>query len=468
MKRVNQLFVKNIGPFDEEIFDFSIEEGHPDIHIFTGKNGTGKSTLLHSLASAFDWFEKDHEQHRSNNLFKKFKLFDEDNKSMAESYIHINIEENKRILEKVCIYGCKSCKNIHQNFEKKATANSSISKIGNSYKTIPSNKELLSYKSAINATDLTNKKFSFAAFGYSGYRLLETENIEITDKEKGNPLHLALEFNKRKDDRAFSISNWIASRWSKAAIEEISGNKEVADKIRFAINRLIECINDFTNNDYTIKIETNPWRIGISYCGSILEFDVLPDGLRSILSWLGDLLMRLDAIPWENNSIAITEQNIILFLDEIEVHLHPTWQDKILPLLKEILPNAQIFITTHSPFILNSIDNAKIYMLNNENCETKLEKTVLSETGDSYQYVYENILYTKNIFGYETIKLIERFNEIDKEIVLSDFSNENEFIDVIEKLKLDGDEVMALVSSKLLRLKRVVGKDYFNGKINKT
>ena len=72
MKRVNQLFVKNIGPFDEEIFDFSIEEGHPDIHIFTGKNGTGKSTLLHSLASAFDWFEKDHEQHRSNNLFKKF------------------------------------------------------------------------------------------------------------------------------------------------------------------------------------------------------------------------------------------------------------------------------------------------------------------------------------------------------------------------------------------------------------
>ena len=153
---------------------------------------------------------------------------------------------------------------------------------------------------------MTNKKFSFAAFGYSGYRLLETENIEITDKEKGNPLHLALEFNKRKDDRAFSISNWIASRWSKAAIEEISGNKEVADKIRFAINRLIECINDFTNNDYTIKIETNPWRIGISYCGSILEFDVLPDGLRSILSWLGDLLMRLDAIPWENNSIAIT------------------------------------------------------------------------------------------------------------------------------------------------------------------
>lgn len=62
---------------------------------------------------------------------------------------------------------------------------------------------------------------------------------------------------------------------------------------------------------------------------------------RSILSWLGDLLMRLDAIPWEDSTLLPTEQNIFLFLDEIEVHLHPTWQYKILNMLKKLLPNAQ-------------------------------------------------------------------------------------------------------------------------------
>lgn len=72
------------------------------------------------------------------------------------------------------------------------------------------------------------------------------------------------------------------------------------------------------------------------FCGISLEFDVLPDGLRSILSWLGDLLMRLDAIPWENKSIPITEQKIFLFLDEIEVHLHPTWQYKILGIINNL------------------------------------------------------------------------------------------------------------------------------------
>lgn len=463
MKRIKQLFVKNIGPYDEELFDFSVKEKHPDIHIFTGKNGTGKTTLLHCLASTFDWFEKDHEQHKSNNLYKRYRNFSDDKNHMPESYSHSIIEEDQKIIEKVCTYGCDGCQNIHQVFEKTHSNNLIISKKWNNYGQKPLNKDINIYKSLINASELGKAKYDFAAFGYSGYRFIETEKIEFSDVEKGNPMHLALEFHKNNNNKVFSISNWITNSYSKAAIDEIGGRPEVANRKRYAINTLIQCINDFTDNTYQIKVDNNPWQVTISYCDNDLEFDVLPDGLRSILSWLGDLLLRLDALSWQNNDIPITEQNIILFLDEIEVHLHPTWQYKILPLLKDLLPNAQIFITTHSPFIINSIDNAKVYILNNEKCKSILEKVILSETGNSYEYVFENILYTKNIFGYETIKLIDRFNEIDKEIVLSNFEREEEFVSIIEKLKLDGEEVMALISSKLFRLKRVIGKDYLNG-----
>lgn len=58
MIKVRQLLLKNIGPFDEQIFDFSVEENHPDIHIFTGSNGTGKTTILHAIASEFDYLRK--------------------------------------------------------------------------------------------------------------------------------------------------------------------------------------------------------------------------------------------------------------------------------------------------------------------------------------------------------------------------------------------------------------------------
>jgi predicted ATP-binding protein involved in virulence len=454
MIKISQLVVKNIGPYQEQLFDFSIQEGHPDIHILTGANGTGKTTLLHALASAFDYFEVDHKEHLSNNFYK-----------MAKSYAHVIIQSQNKILDKIVCFGCKNCRNIHQNFDKTITNNPTVSKSGNSYKREPNHKEFINYKTAILSKDISNRKFKFAAFAYSGYRFLKTENIVFDDSQKFNPLHLALEFVKEKDT-AFRLSNWIVSRYSKAAIEETSGNKELAQKYREALNLFIKSINDLTDNEYSIKIETNPWKVGITYCGKVLEFDVLPDGLRSILSWLGDLLMRLDEIPWEDKSIPITHQNIILFLDEIEVHLHPTWQYKILPLVKNLLPNAQIFVSTHSPFIINSIDNAKVYILENKDCNTQLTSTVLSDTGNSYTYIYDHILHAKNMFGYDTMKDIERFNQIDAEIVQNNYTNEPEFKEIISRLITEGEEVMAIISSKLFRLKRITGKDYLNGENN--
>ncbi len=465
MIKISQLVVKNIGPYLEQTFDFAIQNGHPDIHIFTGANGTGKTTLLHALASAFDYFEKDHKEHLSNNFYKRFHLFEDDNKDMAKSYAHVIVQNNDKIMDKIFCYGCKNCHNIHQVFEKTVNNNFTIARNSNSFRVEPKSKEFINYKTAIISKDISNRKFKFAAFAYSGYRFVKSENIVLDDSQKFNPLSLALEFVKEKDT-AFRLSNWIVSRYSKAAIEETLGNHESAKKYREALNLFIKSINNLTNNEYTIKIETSPWKVGISYCGKVLEFDVLPDGLRSILSWLGDLLMRLDEIPWEDKSIPITHQNILLFLDEIEVHLHPTWQYKILPMVKELLPNAQIFVSTHSPFIINSIDNAKVYILENKDCNTKLTSTILSDTGNSYTYVYDHILHARNLFGFETMRDIDRFNQIDAEIVMKDYTNEPEFKQVVKRLMTEGEEVMAIISSKLFRLKRITGKDYLNGENN--
>lgn len=462
MIKIRQLVIKNIGPYQEQSFDFDVQEGHPDIHIFTGANGTGKTTLLHALASAFDVTEYGHKEHLSNNFYKRFHYFEKDESNKVKSHVAIVFKENiENKPSPIGWYGCPKCHNIHQRY-----LNPSILEDDVDPNTIQDeNNDFVNYKKSILSKDISNKKFKFAAFAYSGYRFLKTQNIVFDDNSTYNPLHLALEFVKEKDT-AFRLSNWIVSRYSKAAIEETLGNKEIADKYREALNLFVKSINDLTNNEYTIKIETNPWKVGITYCGKVLEFDVLPDGLRSILSWLGDLLMRLDEIPWEDKTIPITHQNIVLFLDEIEVHLHPTWQYKILPLVKELLPNAQIFVSTHSPFIINSIDNAKVYILENKDCNTQLTSTILSDTGNSYSYIYEHILKAKNIFGYSTTKDIDRFNEIDAEIVQKNYTHEPEFKEIIARLLTEGEEVMAIISSKLFRLKRVIGKDYLNGENN--
>ena len=99
-----------------------------------------------------------------------------------------------------------------------------------------------------------------------------------------------------------------------------------------------------------------PLNVGLKINDEELEFDVLPDGVKSIISWIADLLMRLDRLKWKDN-INILDRNFILLLDEIEVHLHPAWQRKILPVVQKLFKNAQIFIATHSPFVVGSIDN---------------------------------------------------------------------------------------------------------------
>lgn len=454
MVSIRKLSMKSIGPFENDEFEFQKSEDGTDIHIIVGPNGTGKTTILHSLAGAFDYFQPDHAEHVSNNIHKRFIRPFKDNfghESSSEYSLFLFNEDNK-LLDKIVNYGCVKCGNIHQLYDKSETD--------------PLFNDLKFYKNSISSKDLIGKKFKFAAFGYSGYRFIETEDVQIKEKENFNPLHLALEFVKRKDgtEKEFNLSNWIVSTYSKAAIQEVNNNKELASKLKHGIDKLIGCVGDLTENEFSIKIETNPWFLSISYCGSDLEIDVLPDGLRSILSWLGDLLMRLDAIPWEDSTLLPTEQNIFLFLDEIEVHLHPTWQYKILNMLKKLLPNAQIFITTHSPFIINSIDNAKIYILELDNCKSKLKEVLNSETGWSVEYVLEHILNTKNRFGYETTNDLKRFNEIAQEISNKNFDKEVEFHRLIKKLANDGEEVAAIIAPKLFRLEKVTEKKYLEWK----
>ena len=463
MFRVKSLLLNKVGPFEAEEFDFGIQNGDPDIHIFTGNNGTGKTTILHALAAMLDYFEEEskHPFFTKNAFHKRFQKFHSSATnplSIEGSFGTIEIDANPSITT-IC-YGCAECNNVHgRYFSIKQTSPDDEGKV------LPPSPDLLDYflyQKGILAEKLEKTNITFAAFGYSGYRFISSSKITVGNEEEVNPLHDALDFVKKKDPSS-NILNWIVSRHAKAAVEASSGNLETANNYRKALDTLLLGIESLTGNEYKFEIQTNPWKVVIKYFGNEVDFDVLPDGLRSVLSWMGDLLMRLDNIPWKNKDVPVNEQNIVLLLDEIEVHLHPNWQYQILPFTKKIFPNAQIFITTHSPFILNSTDNAKIYKLGSFRGTSKLKDIELSETGYSYNFVYENILDTHNPFGFETMQNLRRFNELDKEIALQDFRHEQEFRAIVQELLKDGLEVTDIISSKLIRLKRITGKDFFHG-----
>ena len=103
----------------------------------------------------------------------------------------------------------------------------------------------------------------------------------------------------------------------------------------------------------------------------------------------------------------------IVLIDEIETHLHLELQKNIMPFLTNIFPNIQFIVTTHSPFILNSIQNVVIY---------DLEKNLLVENG------LDNVPYDGIVEGYfgadklsDTLKQkFEKYKTLVKKKYLSD------------------------------------------------
>ena len=90
------------------------------------------------------------------------------------------------------------------------------------------------------------------------------------------------------------------------------------------------------------------------------DFNTLSSGFAAVLDIVVDVIIRM-----EKQITTVFDFSIpgIVLIDEIETHLHLALQKKILGLLTTIFPNVQFIVSTHSPFVINSIENAIIYDL---------------------------------------------------------------------------------------------------------
>ena len=108
---------------------------------------------------------------------------------------------------------------------------------------------------------------------------------------------------------------------------------------------------DFNYKDYSFLIQTH---------GKSFKFTELSAGYSAALDIVADLILKMQS---QDNVVRAYEKEGIVLIDEIETHLHLELQRMILPMLTAIFPNIQFIVTTHSPFILNSLENAVAFDL---------------------------------------------------------------------------------------------------------
>lgn len=92
-----------------------------------------------------------------------------------------------------------------------------------------------------------------------------------------------------------------------------------------------------------------------------IRFSELGYGYQTTIAWVVDLAKRLfDRYP--NSQNPLTESAIVL-VDEIDLHLHPEWQRKIIEFLTHQFPNTQFIVTSHSPLVVQSANKINLVLL---------------------------------------------------------------------------------------------------------
>jgi predicted ATP-binding protein involved in virulence len=97
------------------------------------------------------------------------------------------------------------------------------------------------------------------------------------------------------------------------------------------------------------KVDVDQGKIIIHTSDGNVPIEALSQGTISLIGWVGVLLQRMYEV-FENEHKVLNQYALVL-IDEIDAHMHPGWQQKLVPHLKQIFPNVQFIATTHSPLI---------------------------------------------------------------------------------------------------------------------
>lgn len=310
--------------------------------ILTGKNGSGKTSVLNAIKSYLKAIEDD-------------------------AYLNLlNIDKDRQ----VCIEQLKNTKYINSLRE-----NERIRYI-EQWKTSLSHHEKLKLKYG-EGLDLTLKDESLLEKYREGKFILayfDSHRMTNVDIPKGvEKINLSNTYGI--DSRPSSnFLKFLVDLKTQQAFAKNESDQEAVSKIGIWFDKFENSLRTLMSDDtLKLKFDYRNYNFQIMQEGKEpYGFDKLSDGYSSVLNIIMDLIMRM-----ENNRREIYDVEGIVLIDEVETHLHLELQKKIMSFLIEFFPKVQFIVTTHSPFVLSSINNAIIY---------DLEKNIMVENLSSYSY----------------------------------------------------------------------------------
>lgn len=144
-------------------------------------------------------------------------------------------------------------------------------------------------------------------------------------------------------------------------------------------------------------------------------FDNLSDGYRNMVAMVADIAHRAARLnPHLERGAALESPGVVL-IDEVDLHLHPKWQRRVVGDLQKAFPNIQFIVTTHSPFILQSLKPGEVIDLNSvsPSKEANLSEYDIAWPGPGHVYADRSIEdIVEGIMGIDIPQRSQRYREM--------------------------------------------------------
>ncbi len=133
-----------------------------------------------------------------------------------------------------------------------------------------------------------------------------------------------------------------------------------------AMQKCYECITGYQSVAFDYNLDTNEIEcryIDQSGIQMSIPLPQLSDGYKSTISLIADIAYRMSVLNPQLGVDVIDKTDGVVLIDEVDLHLHPAWQHRILGDLQEIFPRVQFIVTTHAPAVISSAKSENLVML---------------------------------------------------------------------------------------------------------
>ncbi|MDM8546022.1 AAA family ATPase [Candidatus Venteria ishoeyi] len=153
----------------------------------------------------------------------------------------------------------------------------------------------------------------------------------------------------------------------------------------------------------------------------ILPFAQLSDGIRNLLALVGDIAYRAARLNAHLKANAALETIGIILIDEVDLHLHPRWQQTVLHDLTTAFPLLQFIVTSHSPQVLSTVKKEQIRLLNAG--EVHAQQPAINPYGRESREVLEDIFHVNSRAPRDVIEETGLLNDYLKRVESGDYDS---------------------------------------------